>query len=335
MKMLDIAAAAGVSRSTVSNVMRDLPSVAPEVRARVLREAERLGYLYNRGAATLRMQQSHLIGLVIPDLANPFIAEALRGAEEVLVPRGYLVVSARTSDEVDRQTQILRNLAEHRVDGVMLLPAVKTDAGAIMKALNGLPTVLLNRDVPDGGVEYVGPNEASVGRLGAAHLVGVHQCRTVAYFGGPELASPRTVRREQFIDASRDMGAEVVEEWSEPCEPTANAAYIAAQRLMRGSNLPEGIHCHSDEIAFGVLRALRENSVPISRCRILGTDNVPNSGFASPSLTTISVDSFAIGQVAAERLLRQLGEAPGSHMVVPPARVVERESCGCQVVVLG
>ncbi len=329
--MLDIAAAAGVSRSTVSNVMRDLPSVAPEVRARVVREAERLGYLYNRGAATLRMQQSHLIGLVIPDLANPFIAEALRGAEDALVPHGYLVVSARTNDEVDRQTQILRNLAEHRVDGVMLLPAVKTDGAAISKALNALPTVFLNRDVPGCGVEYVGPDEASIGRLGAAHLVGVHQCETVAYFGGPELASPRAIRREQFIDVATAAGATVVEEWSVPCEPTPNAAYVAAQRLMKASTLPTGIHCHSDEIAYGVLRALRENFVPISRCRILGTDNVPNSAFASPSLTTISVDAFAIGRVAAERMLRQLGEAPDSRMMVPPARLVERESCGCRV----
>src|SRR5690554_627046 len=111
--MLDVASTAGVSRTTVSNVMRGLTSVAPEVRQRVLDAADGLGYIYNRGAASLRNRQSNLVGLVIPDIANPFIAEAVRGAQAALSARGYLVTTIETADDVARQALVLKSLAEH------------------------------------------------------------------------------------------------------------------------------------------------------------------------------------------------------------------------------
>ncbi|MCU1534699.1 MAG: transcriptional regulator, LacI family, partial [Glaciihabitans sp.] len=173
-KMLDVAAAAGVSRSTVSNVMRGHASVAADVRARVLDEAERLGYVYNRGAAGLRMRQSHLVGLVVPDLANPFIGQAVLGIQESLSARGYLVVAASTGDQLDRQAIVLRTLGEHRVDGFLLIPAIASNSEGLLTDLGGLPAVLVNRDVEQADVEHVGPDDRAVGRLGADHLINVH-----------------------------------------------------------------------------------------------------------------------------------------------------------------
>lgn len=328
-KMLDVAAAAGVSRSTVSNVMREHPAVAAEVRSRVIQEAERLGYVYNRAAGGLRMQRSHLIGLVVPDLANPFIGEAILGIQESLSARGYLLVSASTGDQLDRQAEVLRTLAEHRLDGFLLLPAIASDAETLSRGLNGLATVLLNRNVAEADVAHVGPDDVRVGRLGASHLVEAHSCRTVAYFGGPALAWPRVLRGREFRRIAELSGAEVVESWAVPSEATARAGYAIAKCLIEEGDIPEGVHCHSDEIAYGVLRALREDGIPIDRCRIIGTDDVPDAAFANPTLSSISVDAFAIGQVAAGMLLEQLDEQ-GDSLKVPPPHFVGRQSCGCE-----
>jgi len=332
-RMVEIASAAGVSRSTVSNVMRGLPTVAEDVRERVLKEAARLGYIYDRGAASLRRRQSNLVGLVIPDIANPFIAKTVRGAHGVLGERGYLVATVETGDEVPRQSLALRSLAEHRADGFLLLPAIGSRLRPLLTSLGGLPTVILNRDIGAAGLDYVGPDEEAVAEAGARHLVDDHGSASVAYFGGPAGARPRMIRSRAFGSVAHGRGVPVIGEWSVPCEATAAAAYARARVLIAAGGVPEGIQCHSDTVAYGLLRALREAGLTPDRCRVIGCDDLDDSGFWNPAVTSIRVAPDAIGRDAARRLLlRMNGEVPGSGGVSAgrPSLVI-RESCGCPV----
>lgn len=102
-RMLDIAQAAGLSRATVSQVMRDSPLISPATRDAVLREADRLGYVYHRGAANLRTLRSDVVALVMPDIVNPFVGEVTLGAQEVLAEHGFFVVIANTQERADAQ----------------------------------------------------------------------------------------------------------------------------------------------------------------------------------------------------------------------------------------
>jgi len=326
--MLDVASAAGVSRSTVSNVMRGHESVAPEVRDRVLAKADELGYIYNRGAASLRMRQSNLVGLVIPDIGNPFIAEAVRGAHDALAARGFLVTTIETADDAERQQLVLQSLAEHRVDGFILIPAIDSDPASVSRDLGGLPTVALNRDVGIAGAGYTGPDEPAVASCGVEHLVDVHRCRSLAYFGGPEAAGPRRERLAVQRDYAERNGVEVSAAWSAPCDPTAARAYELARELLAQGPPPDGIQCHSDTIAYGLLRALREAGIGPERCSVVGCDDLPDSAFFNPSVTSTSVDAAVIGQSAAQQLLRRMGE-DADPVVVPAPHLVVRESCGC------
>lgn len=328
-RMLEVAKAAGVSRSTVSNVMRGYPTVGEEVRLRVLEHANRLGYVYDRGAASLRMRRSNLVGLVIPDMANPFIAQTVRGAHETLASHGFLVTTIETGDDWERQSLVLRSLAEHRVDGFLLLPAVHTDPTSLLAALGDLKTVILNRDIHAPGLPYVGPDEEAVATIGASHLIDVHSCSTVAYFGGPAAAAPRNTRSETFTDLAIRMGARLAADWNIASDSAASSAYAIARRILAsGAPLPEGIMCHSDTVAYGLLRALREGGVEPGRCHVLGCDDLPESDFWNPRLTTVSVDSATIGRTAAELLLQNLGKSEASGNASEPHLVV-RESCGC------
>ncbi|WP_432889898.1 LacI family DNA-binding transcriptional regulator [Kribbella sp. CA-245084] len=327
-RMLDVAAAAGVSRSTVSNVLRGREDVAEDLRLRVLEHADRLGYVYNRGAAGLRMRQSQLVGLVIPDIANPFISEAVRGAHEVLAARGYLVATIETGDDVERQAVVLRSLAEHRVDGFLLLPALGSVAEDVLATLAGLPAVILNRDIGAANLPYVGPDEESVGRLGAEHLISTHGCSSIAYFGGSPAARPRVERAHAFGRYAAGSDVDLASSWSVPCEASPAAAYEIARDLLVGGDVPAGVMCHSDTIAYGLLRALRASDVSSERCRVIGCDDLPDSAFWNPSLTSVSVDSSLIGRTAANSLLRTFGhdldltDVPAPHLIL-------RESCGC------
>lgn len=327
-RMLDVASRAGVSRTTVSNVMRGLASVAPEVRQRVLEAADGLGYIYNRGAASLRNRQSNLVGLVIPDIANPFIAEAVRGAQAALSARGYLVTTIETADDVGRQALVLKSLAEHRVDGFIVIPAIGSDPASVSLHLGGLPTVALNRDVQIPGAGYTGPDEPAVARCGIEHLIDVHGCSEVAYFGGPEAAGPRRDRLDVQRDYARARGVDFVEAWSVPCEATSLRAYELARRLVARGSIPAGVQCHSDTIAYGLLRALREAGIGADECRVVGCDDLPESPFFSPAVTSTSVDASIIGRSAAEQLLERMGETV-EPSAVPAPRLVVRESCGC------
>lgn len=326
--MLEVAAAAGVSRSTVSNVMRGHMTVADDVRARVMEKADLLGYVYNRGAASLRMRQSNLVGLVIPDIGNPFIAEAVRGAHEILGNEGYLVTTIETADNPERQTLVLRSLAEHRVEGFIVIPALDSDAGVVARDLGGLPAVALNREINIPSVPCTGPDELAVARCGAEHLIEHHACTSVTYFGGPAAAQPRRTRLDFHRRLAEAQGATFVESWAVPSDATAEHAYAIAVQLLRAGPPPHGVQCHSDAIAYGLLRALREHGYRPEQCRVVGCDDLPDSTYFNPSVTSISVDARLIGMAAAGSLLAQFGHAPPTKRI-PLPRLVVRESCGC------
>jgi len=326
--MLEVAAAAGVSRTTVSNVMRGLSTVAPDVRARVLAQAEALGYIYNRGAANLRTKQSNLVGLVIPDIGNPFIAQAVRGAQAALSERGYLVTTIETADDVARQSLVLRSLAEHRVDGFILIPAIDTDVQQLALDLGGLPTVAMNRDLGLADAGYRGPDELAVARAGARHLIDVHGSGSIGYFGGPEAAGPRRERVAEYQRLAGEAGVEFSAAWSSPCEASAARAYELGRELLATSRPPRGIQCHSDAIAFGLLRAFAEADIGSRECAVIGCDDLPDSAYFNPGVTSIAVDSDLIGRSAAEELLARLGEQT-ERSAIPAPHLVVRESCGC------
>lgn len=332
-RMIDVATSLGISRATVSLVMRNSPLVSEKTRVAVLAEAERLGYVYNQAAANLRTQRNDLVGLVMPDVINPFVAEVSLGVQEVLGEVGFFVMIANTVDRLELQAQILRSLVEHRAAGVVTIPALTSTADAFVALRrSGLPTVTLLRDIDGVDLPFVGTDEAAIGRLGAEHLIGVHGCRRVAYFGGDQLASPRIGRLRAFRRAAAKTGADWDEEWSEPVEATADAAYERATRLLAaGTRPPAGVLCHSDNMAYGLVRALGDHRLDgdHERVSVLGIDDLHQSAMWNPSISSIATDPVGLGRVCGRVLLAEMGlPVAGSRRPTAP-EVHARASCGC------
>ena len=127
----DIASDASVSRATVSLVLRDVPVVAKKTREKVLRSMSRLGYVYHRGAASLRTQKTNAIGLIVTDITNPFFAEIIVAIENKLGNAGYVILLGNTSETVGKQQRLLATMQEYPADGVLLCPATDRSADFI------------------------------------------------------------------------------------------------------------------------------------------------------------------------------------------------------------
>ena len=330
--LADVAKKAGFSRSTASLVFQESTLVADDTRARVRAAAEEIGYVYNRRAAALRMQRTNTIGLLIPGVSNPFFAQLVDAIEVGLTPSGNRVLLANSLDDPARQSDLIRTLLENRVDGLLVVPTVNSTPDFIRPVeLQNLPHVLMTRQLPEIATSYVGLNDRRGGQLAARHLL-EHGCTRIAYFGGPEVYTA-VERLDGVHDELRRASAIFDAAWSVKTKTTSTAGYAAAQALLETHQPPDGIVCHSDAIAFGLMHALEEHGIRIGEdTRIIGFDDVEYARVWSPPLSSIAVSAPDMGAEAASMLLSQIvagSYTPARSVIFDPVLSI-RESCGCQ-----
>jgi len=169
--IIDIAKSAGVSKSTVSLVLKRSPLVKEDTRQRVTKAMDALGYVYNRGAASLRRSRADLVGMIINDLSNPFFAELAIGIERVLQNSGFIPFIA-TAESVVRQAEVVRSMREHGAAGLILCPALDTDAAEISRLEARLPIVLAIRRIFGARASLVvSDNLAGAARAGPPNIL--------------------------------------------------------------------------------------------------------------------------------------------------------------------
>src|SRR5690349_12676370 len=170
--LLDVANASGISRASVSLVLRDSPLVAEETRQRVQGVMQNLGYVYHRAAANLRSHKSHTVGLVVSDITNPFFAELTMSIEAQLDGANYVSLLCNTSEMLSKQERLLATMQEYSADGILLSPARGTPLATIEKLQRSrLPFVLFGRYVPGIQVDYVGADNILGAGVAVEHLI--------------------------------------------------------------------------------------------------------------------------------------------------------------------
>ncbi|KRF33192.1 hypothetical protein ASG83_04265 [Yonghaparkia sp. Soil809] len=328
--MQTVADALGLSRATVSLALRDASKIAEETRLRVQAEAARLGYIPNRNAVRLRTQQRNVIGLVVPDITNPVVAEAAIGMQMGLEDRSMIVLLSNTFDDLTMQRHVLRQLVEEQVAGVLLLPALGTTAVELERLRAArIPVVLLNRAVPESDLPIVHVLDAEIVGIAFEHLVVEHGAQSLGYFGGIGDAGPRIQRMESFSRLCAAEDVRVMEAWSAPSPSSAIAARELAHRLLGSAEpLPDALIVHNDIIAIGVLRALNEFSISPSELRVVSIDDVELASITTPSLSSVSIHPRDLGRTAGHRLLAALSGGVFDGALEAPS-LARRESCGC------
>ncbi|GAB2799333.1 LacI family DNA-binding transcriptional regulator [Halomonas shantousis] len=324
----DIAAHAGVSRSTVSLVLRESPLVAERTRERVRASIKTLGYVYNRGAAALRGSRTHTLGVVVYDIANPFFGAMVAGIDAALNHQGYVSFLANSEDSPARQQRFLERMREHRVDGILLCPAENTDPQLIDTLREWkLPCVQVLRHVGRPPFDYAGTDFEQGMHQAVDHLVALGH-RHIAFIGGLAEHSATQARWRGYFAAMARHGLEQTRRLRTGL--TRQAGFEAIQTLMVESTPPTAVICHNDLMAFGAMLGLkRMGLMPGIDCAVIGTDDVEETELSDPALTSVATHPYAIGEEAARLALRRIANPDGAReQVVLSPRLKVRQSCG-------
>lgn len=324
----EVASAAGVSRATVSLVVRKSPLVAEHTRQKVEQVMAALDYVRDIGAARLRNNSSRTVGVIVPNLVNSFFTEFLAGVERVMGEEDRVVLLANSQDDPRRQDGILQRFRGHGVDGVILCPAEGTapDLPARMRQW-GLAVVQALREVGRDATDYAGADYIEGVRLAVRHLVGLGR-RRIAFLSVGTRTSARDERLAGFARALAETGAEdagIVE-----ADLTWEGAARSAAEVLALRSRPEAVLCFNDVLAAGLMLGLRRaGSEPGRAIAVVGLDDLPLAELTYPPLTSVAMDPAGIGAAAARLLARRLAE-PGAEIrrSIQPPHLMMRESSG-------
>ncbi|MFF1359679.1 LacI family DNA-binding transcriptional regulator [Streptomyces sp. NPDC058297] len=331
----DVAKAAGVSAMTVSNVLNDRPHVRPATREKVLAAIAHLDYRVNVAARTLRTGRTGTIGLAVPEVNRPYYGR-LAAAVVAAAGRHGLRVSIEQTDA--RRENELATLAPSRArvhDGVILAAAGLTTSEA-QRLKADLPVVVLGERIFGGPVDHVAMPNVEASRAATGHLV-ARGCRRIAFLCGAISETPGDVdvsslRRTGYRQALADAGLPGDHQLEyELAEFTMAAGAQWARTTAPARPDLDGVFCVTDTVAMGVLRGLADVGIRVPHAvKVIGFDNVDESAYLVPSLSTVAPDHDAMAQRAVDLLVRRI-KGPESddrepEGFVAPYEVVVRES---------
>ncbi|MEU4534501.1 LacI family DNA-binding transcriptional regulator [Streptosporangium sp. NPDC023825] len=323
--MADVATRAGVSHQTVSRVLNDHPNVRAETRARVLEAINELGYRRNMVARALVTRHTRTLGVVSFDTTLYGPASTVYGIEQAARAAGYFVsmVSLKTIDTAGVR-DALGYLAEQSVDGIVVVAPQRSAAPALADVPTDIPVVAVEGSHA-GDVSVVSVDQIEGARLATRHLLGLGH-ETVWHVAGPSDWLEADGRIEGWSEVLTAEGRPVPEPLSGDWSP--RSGYEAGLRLAATPGVT-AVFVANDQMALGALRAFAELGVRVpEQISLVGFDDIPESEFFTPPLTTIRQDFGAVGKHSIEVLLRQMeAGAEWSHErhVVPP-RFVARAS---------
>ncbi len=329
--VIDLAAEAGVSRATVSLVLRESPRVKDETRLRVQSAIKKLGYVYNRAAASLRQRSSQMAAMIINDLTNPFYTELAIGIQEALEEQSYVTLMANTDEETSRQSKVTDAMREHGAAGLIVAPAKGTKASYLQELeAAGVPVVLVMRRVPGHDANLVAPDNVLGARMATEHLLDLGH-RRVAFLGGVPDMVVRRDREEGYRRAIAASGLVVDERLIVNAPVSRRGGGDALSCVLAGLAEPAtAALCYNDVVAFGVLAALGGKGLSPGRdFAVIGFDDVSEAASTIPPMTSVAVRPKELGQAAARALLRQVRDpaAPPEREIFAP-RLIIRGTCG-------
>ena len=333
--MQDVARAAGVSIKTVSNVINDYQYIRPATRERVLAAIDELGYRPNLSARGLRSGKTGIIGLAVPELRENYFAELADAVIRAAEKSGLGVVVEQTNGDRETELRVLSRARTHYTDGILLSPVGMGQADASLLDVP-FPLVLLGERIFGGPVDHVTMHNVSSASAAVEHLLSIGR-RQIALVGaeGDDVsdASSWSLRVRGYRRALEQTGILVDEHLVRRTEHWSRAGGAAAvHEMVDEGRTFDAVFALNDALALGVLRGLREagRRVP-DDVAVIGFDNVDESRFAVPSLTTIDPGREEIAATAVDLLVERIHE---KGVKAPPRTVkasfsiVSRESTG-------
>ncbi|KOV76290.1 LacI family transcriptional regulator [Streptomyces sp. NRRL WC-3723] len=330
----DVAALAGVSVKTVSNVVNGFTYVAPPTREKVERALAELDYRPNLSARNLRQGRTGVIALALPELDAPYFAELTRFVIDAAAERGWTVIIEQTDGRPERERQVLEGIRAQRVDGLIFSPiAVGREELADRDA--GTALVLLGERVIDGPTHHVAIDNQLAAREVTEHLLSLGHTR-IAAIGRQTNPSANTARLRLagYQEALHSAGLPYDEALAPPTDSYHRSDGAEAMaRLLALDEPPQAVFCFNDLLALGAQRTALARGLRVPQdVAVAGFDDIEDGRYSTPTLTTVSPDKEQIARVAVEMLQQQIhgsprgATRPGPHEMTAAHRLLVRES---------
>ena len=320
--MKDVAKAAGVSLGSVSHYLNDRVPVSPAKAERIQRAVDALGYRVDQGARSLRRGQTHTVGLIVPNISNPFYAELARAIEHRLWDKGFQTFLCDSAHDAARERAHFINLLDRRADGILVIYSSEKGDLPGLAGKTKTPVVFLDRPV-SGQVSVASDNRLG-GQLAAEHLLTLGHTRIGALIGDAEVLNMRS-RMDGFVAALAEGGVGL--ETSYICHGAQDLLLgERAAELMRLPEPPTAIFATNDIVAVGAWRTLLGRGYRIPEdVSLLGFDDIEIGRLLLPALTTVAQDISMLSARATELLLNPPQNPVAGRGVVTP-RLIARGS---------
>ncbi len=302
----DIAREAGVSPQTVSRAINDKGEISPQTQSRILAIADRLGYRPNSIARSLVSRRTQNIGLVIPDVTNPFFAEVVRGIEDAAHEADYNVFLCNAAENLQRETSAIHSLEAQRVDGLILCSARLSERELVQVAERYQPLVIVNRQIKHAQTGSVRIDDVGGAEKAIKYLIELGH-RNIGILAGPLNSHSGRERTKGYWRAMQTHQLGPPTSWQIHCSPQVETGHSATRKLLKRAPELTALLAFNDLVAVGAMRACEELGRPVPESiSVVGYDNVCLAALVSPSLTTIHIPKYELGQQAMSLILQML-----------------------------
>ena len=326
----DVAYAAGVSVVTVSRAINDKPDITPETRQKILDIAAQMGYTQNIIAKNLRAKSTKTIGIIVPDIRDPYYGEILEGCNISTLQAGYeiiLSVLPYQNRNADTEIKALKTLIGKRVDGLLLQPENINDHYIHELKTCPVPFVLWNRKLDELDCSFVKTDHEKGSFLAVDHLIQKgHQ--KIAYLARNSESPNIKERINGCISAIQEHGLEEDSVQIYQCNDSAKAAYQTAQQILQNNKKTTAIYTYDDVMAIGVCKAVLDKGLVIPRdMAVVGYDDIEITEYFKPPLTTVRQKKIEIGEMAAKILIQEIEEKnKNKNSIILEPNLVQRET---------
>lgn len=332
---MDVARKAGVSRTTVSFVLNNVPhiNISPATRQRVLKAAKSLNYHPDVAGRKLASGKSNTIGLVLrqnPEqvFADAFLLQVVLGVESAAAQQGFHVLLKPV--EPDDQQGYARLIHENYVDGILVSGPREDDAEILRLHRKGVPIMLMGQ-LPDTNIPFVDINAVAGASAAVQHLIGQGHRRIAMITNAPLTYTSAQQRRDGYREALKEAGLEINDAYLQEGNYTPASGFTAMLNLLELTPRPTAVFVASDVVAMGAIQAIKRAPLRVpDDVAVVGFDDVPLAEYYDPPLTTVRLPAYELGRAAGDRLVRMIQgvDLEQSRLFLESELVVRQSSAG-------
>lgn len=321
----NVAQEAGVSISTVSKVIHQTGSISEQTRKKVLQAMSKLNYHPDIAAASLRGKRTKVIGLLIPDISNPFYAEVARSIEDRSCELGFNVMMCNTDNDIEKEKTYLSLLASQRIDGLVVASAFRSTDLLEAMVEQGVPIALIASEIPKLSIDTVTVDDYKGGYLATSYLLSLGHKKIAIIVENVRSNVPRL---EAFKDAMEETELPILDGYIIHTEALIQKGYESALQLLSLQERPTAIFACNDLLAAGVIQAAKEMGLNIPNdLSVVGFDNTVLSTTTSPMLTTVAQPVKEMGLKVVDLLTKEMQAAkPYKERLLLSPELIIRQS---------